>query len=59
MTEEQREEFLAKLKECQTGYGTDFEAAHSVADGVLYDVLVALGYEDIAEAWDDVPKWYC
>jgi hypothetical protein len=59
MTEEQREEFLAKLKECQTGYGTDFETAHRVADGVLYDVLVALGYEDIADAWDEVCKWYC
>ena len=59
MTDEQRKEFIAKLKECQTKYGTDLEAAHSEADGVLYDVLVALGYEDIAEAWDDVPKWYC
>lgn len=59
MTDEQRKEFITKLKECQTKYGTDLEAAHSEADGVLYDVLVTLGYEDIAEAWDDVPKWYC
>ena len=59
MTKEQREEFLARLKKCQTGYGTDFEAAHGEADNVLCDVLIALGYKDIADAWDDVPKWYC
>lgn len=58
MTEEQRKEFLAKLKGCRTSYGTDVEVAHIKADGVLCDILVALGYEDIVEAWDDVPKWY-
>lgn len=59
MTEEQRKEFLARLKECQTKYGTDIEVAHIEADNVLYAALVILGYEDIADAWDDVPKWYC
>lgn len=59
MTEEQRKEFLMKLEKCQTEYGTDIEVAHIEADRVLYDILVALGYEDIAKAWDDVPKWYC
>jgi hypothetical protein len=59
MTEEQRKEFLARLEKCQTGYGKDFEVAHIEADRVLCDILVALGYEDIVEAWDDVCKWYC
>lgn len=58
MTEEQKKGFLARLKECQTEYGTDVEVAHIKADYILYDILIALGYEDIAEAWDDVPKWY-
>lgn len=58
MTEEQRKEFLAKLQEAKTADGTDIEEAHIKADYVLYDILVALGYEDIAEAWDEVPKWY-
>ena len=56
MTEEQRKEFLAKLKEA--AQRTDIEEAHIKADYILYDILVALDYEDIAEAWDDVPKWY-
>ena len=58
MSEEQRKEFLAKLKEAQMARGTDIEEAHIKADYVLYDILVALGYEDITEAWDNVPKWY-
>lgn len=58
MTEEQRKEFLARLENCLTVYSDDTEVAHIKADYVLYDILVALGYEDIAEAWDDVPKWY-
>lgn len=58
MTEEQRAKFLAELKDCATAHGTDIEAAHIKADGILYDALVALGYQDIADAWDDVAKWY-
>lgn len=58
MTEEQRAKFLAELKSLPTEYGTDIEAAHIKADGILYDALVILGYQDIADAWDDVAKWY-
>lgn len=59
MTEEQRKEFLARLEKCLTVYSDDTEVAHIEADSVLYDILIALGYKDIAEAWDEVPKWYC
>ena len=36
----------------------DYEMAHSVADDALCEALIALGYEDIVEAWDEVGKWY-
>ena len=34
MTEEQRKAFLAKLKKCQTEYGTDIEVAHIEVDSI-------------------------
>ena len=36
----------------------DEEVAHSVADGILCDLLTELGYERLVKAFDDVWKWY-
>ena len=57
MTEEMREKFLSELKRAKEM--TDIEAEHSIADGVLVDALIALGYEDLTDIWIDVDKWYC
>ena len=50
-----REEALAKLAECRR---YDTESGHSVADEVLCDLLRSLGYDDVVDAWDRLPKWY-
>ena len=51
-----REEAIAQFKELQTS--GDTEAAHSDADDVLCELLKSLGYEDVVEAYLEVPKWY-
>lgn len=48
--------FIARLKEWQGP--TDTEAAHSEADGILCDLLIALGYASVVEEWAKVDKWY-
>jgi hypothetical protein len=55
-----RNQALAKLRECAAPDedGMDVESAHSAADDVLCDLLRALGYTDVVEAWEAVPKWY-
>jgi hypothetical protein len=51
-----RENAIAQLKECQGD--TDTECAHSKADDVLCELLVALGYRDVVKEWGKVDKWY-
>lgn len=36
----------------------DTEMAHHNADGVLCDLLKALGYSDVIDEWAKVGKWY-
>lgn len=47
---------LDRLRSLQ-GNG-DTEAQHSDADKVLCELLTALGYADVVEEWQRVPKWY-
>lgn len=51
-----RKAAIEKLTELATN--GDTEAAHADADKVLTDLLTALGYGDVVEAWDAVDKWY-
>lgn len=51
-----RERALSTLQELANS--RDVEVAHERADGVLCDLLIALGYADVVEAWRAVPKWY-
>lgn len=51
------EETLAALAEALR-CGGDPEAAHDMADTALCDFLMGLGYADVVEAWNKVPKWY-
>ncbi len=48
--------YLERLKELQES--GDAEYAHGEADDILCDILKDLGFEEIVEAWDKVPKWY-
>lgn len=51
-----REEAIAQLKSCAAN--DDVEMAHSDADGVLCKLLGSLGYKDVVDTWEEVPKWY-
>ena len=51
-----REEAIQKLNECFDN--EDTEVAHGVADDVLCDLLVSLGYEDVVNAYTRISKWY-
>lgn len=59
MTEEQTAAAaacLARIK-AQIGNG-DYQLAHIEADDALTDLLTALGFTEIVEAYNAVGKWY-
>jgi chromosome segregation ATPase len=49
---------LARLNELARKMYPDEEEDHAEADGILCDMLNALGYKDLTDAWDDIKKWY-
>ena len=49
---------LSRLKELVNKEYPDEEEDHSEADMILFDMLNALGYKDLTDAWDDIKKWY-
>ena len=49
---------LARLEELVNKKYPDEEEDHAEADGILCDMLNALGYKDLTDAWDDIKKWY-
>ena len=51
-----KEEALKRLRELAGK--RDVEAAHVEADGILIDFLRAIGHDDIADAFDNLQKWY-
>lgn len=36
----------------------DKEVAHSDADAILMELLRKLGYDDLCDLYEEVPKWY-
>lgn len=58
-----REEAINRLnaindKLMAMGSGYDGEDGHWEADAVLLILLRSLGYDDVADAWCSIPKWY-
>ena len=49
---------LARLEELVNKKYTDEEEDHAEADGILCDMLNALGYKDLTDLWDKIGKWY-
>lgn len=49
---------LARLHELARKTYPDEEEDHGEADGILCDMLNALGYNDLTDAWDKIGKWY-
>lgn len=51
-------EWAAKIVSETTPLEGDTEAVHEVADGILTDLLLSLGYTETVAAWEALPKWY-
>lgn len=49
---------LARLEELVNKEYPDEEEDHGEADGILCNMLDALGYKDLTDAWDKIEKWY-
>lgn len=49
---------LSRLKELVNKEYPDEEEDHIEADMILCDMLNALGYKDLTDAWDKIGKWY-
>ena len=55
MTEEEAIKILDRLIR---KWSYDVEAAHKKADNVLVEFLRSLGYEELADTYEMIPKWY-
>lgn len=53
-----REQALKELAECVKLSHGDQEAAHSLGDEILCELLSSLGYDDIVNEWNKIKKWY-
>lgn len=49
---------LARLEKLVNKKYPDEEEDHAEADGILCDMLNALGYKDLTDLWDKIGKWY-
>ena len=56
MNEQELNNFVTRLKELQNS--GDPECAHSAADGILCEILEALGYDEVINEYDKIDKWY-
>lgn len=54
------EEFVEEMRKIydKAFVGYDQEITHVEADGLMCDLLTALGYGDGAKIFEDMPKWY-
>lgn len=52
------EEFSKKMKEIQEQKGHDEEMAHAMADDLMLETLISLGYQEGVEIFDNMNKWY-
>jgi hypothetical protein len=50
------EQIKSQLRELQAS--KDPEAAHSLADDLICNLLGALGYSDVVAEWKKVERWY-
>lgn len=48
--------FKERLQDWQSN--GDIEASHAHADGILCDLLIKIGLEDVVDEWRKIEKWY-
>ena len=46
------------LKRLKSARFETTEVAHEMADEVLCELLLDLGYVQVVKAWAEIPKWY-
>jgi hypothetical protein len=49
-------EYISQLKELQNSWDT--EVAHQDADDIICELLTKLGYQEVVDEYEKVPKWY-
>lgn len=50
--------YLGRLNKLLKTGSSDFEYIHMEGDNILIELLRELGHDDIADAWEKLPKWY-
>lgn len=58
MNKRLNDKYLERMNEVKQRYGDDEETAHYLADEILCDLLISLGYAELVKVYDSVPKWY-
>lgn len=58
MTKEKYIEYVEWMKRQEEELGGDIEEIHRSADFILKEFLRELGYDELVEAFEDLPKWY-
>lgn len=53
-----RNEYLRLMDEAIATSEADEEIGHSVADDILCNLLIELGYQDVVDKYYAVSKWY-
>lgn len=52
------EKYVGLLKEIEMDAEEDIEMAHVRADDALCELLNCLGYDDVTDIFEKIPKWY-
>ena len=52
---ELKKEAIKKLNNLDN---TDIQVSHSVADDILCDLLIALGFKEVVDIYNELEKWY-
>lgn len=58
MNKRLNDKYLERMNEVKQRYEDDEETAHYLADEILCDLLINLGYAELVKVYDSVPKWY-
>ena len=58
MNKRLNDKYLKRMNEVKQRYENDAEVAHSLADIILCDLLVSLGYTELVEVYNNLEKWY-
>lgn len=53
-----KEEFAIRMNEIANNENWDEEYTHIKADDLIIELLKSLGYDEGAQIFDDMPKWY-